>query len=154
MKRELVLRIDGEEITVTAWRDGSEIVVSREGREHRVGVLSDSVVALQETLRSPTGSSAPRVTAGAVARTDTDPAPSPRPAAELQEGAVLAPMTGVIDQVLVENGTSVRSGDKIVILEAMKMFIDVAAPIAGTVSEIAVRVGDNVQEGRVLLRIE
>ena len=154
MKRELVLRIGGEEVTVTVWRDGAEIVVSREGREHRIGVLSESVVGLQETVQRPTGVSTPNAEAGTGGRTSTEHTSSQSRVTKGREGTVTAPMTGVIDQVLVEDGAAVQSGDTIVVLEAMKMFIDVQAPIAGTVREIVVQVGDTVQEGRALLRIE
>lgn len=152
MKRELVLRIAGEQFTVTAWRDGADIVVSRDGEEYRVAVLSDAVVGLHESVRSPTGASAPRTTAAR--KSAPKRAPITKPKATAQDGDVLAPMTGVIDQVLVEEGAIVGEGDTILVLEAMKMFIDILAPTAGTVRDVSVKPGESVQEGRMLLRIE
>lgn len=62
-------------------------------------------------------------------------------------------MTGVIDKVLVQDGAAVAEGDTIVVLEAMKMYIDVTSPATGTVSGIAVSTGDSVKEGQTLLTI-
>ena len=47
-------------------------------------------------------------------------------------------------------GQTVKPGDPVVILEAMKMEIPVVAPQAGTVASIDVAVGDNVEAGAVL----
>jgi oxaloacetate decarboxylase alpha subunit len=62
-------------------------------------------------------------------------------------------MTGVIDQVLVQEGASVAEGDTIIVLEAMKMYSDVMASASGTVSGISVKPGDSVKEGQQLLSI-
>jgi acetyl-CoA carboxylase biotin carboxyl carrier protein len=62
-------------------------------------------------------------------------------------------MTGVIDQVLVAEGDTVTEGQNVVVLEAMKMYIDVAAPEGGTVSSVSVKAGDSVKEGDPLLAI-
>lgn len=152
MKRELVLRVEGEQFTVTAWRDGADIVVSRDGEEHRVAVLSDAVVGFHESARRPTGDSAPKT--AAPRKSAPKRIPAPRPKSSAQDGDVLAPMTGVIDQVLAPEGGEVAKGEVIVILEAMKMYIDVLAPAAGSVRGVAVKPGDNVRDGQLLLRIE
>jgi biotin carboxyl carrier protein len=60
-------------------------------------------------------------------------------------------MTGVIDQVLVAPGDSVAEGARLVVLEAMKMYIDVMAPTAGIVASVAVAAGESVKEGQQLL---
>jgi pyruvate carboxylase subunit B len=63
-------------------------------------------------------------------------------------------MTGVIDQVLVGAGDAVTEGQVIIVLEAMKMFIDVMAPHDGSVTSVSVAAGDSVKEGQALLSIE
>ena len=70
------------------------------------------------------------------------------------EGAVNAPMTGVILSVSVKKGDQVKTGQVMCILEAMKMENEIRAPKAGTVKEVYVSEGSSVSEGEVLLVIE
>lgn len=71
---------------------------------------------------------------------------------ELAEGmtAARAPLSANVWQVLVEPGTSVEAGDKLVILEAMKMEIAVTASEAGVVTEILCAPGKQVSPGQPL----
>ncbi|MDP6502874.1 MAG: biotin/lipoyl-binding carrier protein, partial [Planctomycetota bacterium] len=66
---------------------------------------------------------------------------------------VPAPLAGNIWKVEVQPGQQVAEGDVIVILEAMKMEVQVSAPVAGTVQEIKVAKGDMVQTGDELATI-
>ncbi len=68
--------------------------------------------------------------------------------------AVEAPMAGLVLRLNVAVGHEVTAGDQLLVLEAMKMEAPVTAPVTGRVSEVLVNTGDNVQSGRVLLRIE
>jgi len=69
------------------------------------------------------------------------------------EGAVTAPMPGKILDIRVKVGDAVKSGDVLLILEAMKMENEIVAPKDGTVKEIRVNVGDTVDRGAVLVVI-
>lgn len=82
-------------------------------------------------------------------------APAPAPKAAAPAGAqggvkVNAPMPGKILGVKANPGQSVKKGDVILILEAMKMENEVVAPSNGTVASINVSVGDMVESGDVL----
>ena len=87
--------------------------------------------------------------AGAAPVAATAPA---APAAPASAGAVevKAPMPGNILDVKVAAGASVKAGDVLVILEAMKMENEIFAPCAGTVSSVAVAKGAAVNPGDVL----
>lgn len=61
---------------------------------------------------------------------------------------------GNVWKVLANPGDSVNEGDKIMILEAMKMEIDITAPKAGVVSSINVNVNDAVVDGQLLATME
>lgn len=61
-----------------------------------------------------------------------------------------APMGGEVYKVIAKPGQPVKEGDAILILEAMKMEMTVAAPSAGTVHEIVVQPGDQVVAGQLL----
>jgi len=65
--------------------------------------------------------------------------------------ALVAPIAGTVVRVVAEEGASVKAGDTMVILEAMKMETEVTAPRDGTIAAITVGVGDAVQGGDVLL---
>lgn len=70
------------------------------------------------------------------------------------EGAVTAPMAGKIVSVLVKDGDSVKVGDVLCILEAMKMENEIAATKAGIVHEVKVSEGTPVNEGETLFLIK
>jgi biotin carboxyl carrier protein len=67
---------------------------------------------------------------------------------------VEAPMVGKILQVLVKVGDQVVEDDTIVVMEAMKMEINVVAPSAGRIAELNVAAGDSVDTDQVLATIE
>ncbi|MBU6998417.1 MAG: biotin/lipoyl-binding protein [Theionarchaea archaeon] len=68
-------------------------------------------------------------------------------------GAVTAMMPGKIVSVAVKEGQSVKEGDVVCILEAMKMENELKAPKGGTVKKVHVSAGSNVERGEVLVEI-
>ena len=80
------------------------------------------------------------------------PKAAPKAAAPAAAGAnkVTAPMPGTILAVKVTAGQSVKKGDVICVLEAMKMENDMPAPCDGVVASINVQKGANVNAGDVL----
>jgi len=69
-------------------------------------------------------------------------------------GAVTAPLTGRIVEVAVREGDTVQVGQRLLVLEAMKMEHTLTAPIAGRVAEVCVAGGGQTTKGALLLRIE
>ncbi|MEE2871252.1 oxaloacetate decarboxylase [Alcanivorax sp. MD8A] len=67
---------------------------------------------------------------------------------------VPAPLAGNIFKVLVKPGDRVTEGQKIMVLEAMKMETDVSTPEAGIITEVMVKEGDAVTVGQPLLSVE
>ncbi|WP_201832563.1 carboxyl transferase domain-containing protein [Microvirga zambiensis] len=76
-----------------------------------------------------------------------------RLAAPTDPNQVCAPMLGSVVQVCVEPGSSVRKGDLLVVIEAMKMQHEVRAPHAGFVRGISVAAGDTVSENSPLVNV-
>lgn len=70
------------------------------------------------------------------------------------DGRVKAPIPGLITRVLVEPGDKVRTGQALVILEAMKMENEIRAPFDGAVSSISTAVGQTVVRNQVLLEVQ
>lgn len=74
--------------------------------------------------------------------------------AGVSDGALLAPMPGKVIAVEVAEGDKVTKGQKLLVLEAMKMEQAMLAPFDGTVAELKASVGGQVSEGTVLVRVE
>jgi biotin carboxyl carrier protein len=71
-----------------------------------------------------------------------------------EEGTVVAPMAGKIVVVKVKEGDSVKLGQVLCILEAMKMENEITAPKTGTIQSINISEGMGVSEGDILLTIK
>lgn len=85
------------------------------------------------------------------------PAPAPKaPAASGNAGSVeiTAPMPGKILDVKANPGQSVKKGEVVLLLEAMKMENEVVAPQDGTIASINVNSGDMVEAGNVLATMD
>ncbi|MCI4345790.1 MAG: biotin/lipoyl-binding protein [Thermoplasmata archaeon] len=85
-------------------------------------------------------------------RTGTEPSLANRPAS----GAgvpVYPPMPGKILEVRVSDGQSVREGEVLLVLEAMKMRNEIPSPAAGRIEALSVRPGDSVRIRDLLLRV-
>lgn len=103
------------------------------------------------TVEEGTSSAAPVASAPAPAP-QAAPKAAPAPAAA---GSVKvdAPMPGNILDVKVSNGTAVKAGQVLVILEAMKMENEIVAPQDGTVASINVNKGDTVEAGQTIVTL-
>ncbi len=73
---------------------------------------------------------------------------------QLDSGALTAPMPGTIVAVKVSNGSTVKAGDALVILEAMKMEHTIFSPINGVVKNVLFKQGEQVALGAELLVME
>ena len=83
---------------------------------------------------------------------------SPRPRsggeAEAADGMVLAPMPGAVVLVDAAKHKKVKRGERLLVLQAMKMEYSLVAPFDGTVTDLTVSAGSQVKEGALLARIE
>ena len=78
-------------------------------------------------------------------------APAAQPAGAGEK--VASPLPGVIIEISVKEGQQVKAGQKVAILEAMKMENEIPAPKDGTITEIHVHKGDTLQEGDPVVTI-
>lgn len=65
-----------------------------------------------------------------------------------------APMPGLIFDIIAQEGDEVAKGDKLLILEAMKMENIIKAPGEGKIKKILIEKGNNVEKGQVLIVFE
>ncbi|MDE7412216.1 MAG: acetyl-CoA carboxylase biotin carboxyl carrier protein subunit [Muribaculaceae bacterium] len=84
----------------------------------------------------------------------TTSTPAPKPVTPSSASAVKSPLPGTIMSFAVKVGDTVKSGDTVCVLEAMKMENDVKTINGGTVKQILVNVGDAILEGTDIMIIE
>jgi biotin carboxyl carrier protein len=91
----------------------------------------------------------------AVPSTDSHPSVSKTasPSAPKGTGSIKSPLPGVILDIYVREGDSVKIGQKLLMLEAMKMENNINADKEGRVASIKISKGDNVMEGDILIVI-
>lgn len=128
--------------TMGEW-EGEHILLLRQGsRSMRVPVLSE-------------GEQREIIWKGQVYRFERETSRRPRAAHHsASEGILTAPMPGIIIKVLVQAGESVQAGQRLLVLEAMKMEQALTAPFEGTVKHLHTQEGEIVAEGTVLIEVE
>ncbi len=82
------------------------------------------------------------------------PAPAARKIASAGAGSIVAPIPGLILDIMVKVGDSVEAGDPVVIIEAMKMENNLVTDTTGIVREINVQKGAQVNTGDLIMIIE
>ena len=117
-------------------------------KNYRITVNGVAYDVAVEELGAGEESAAPVSTPAAV------PAPAKKAAPKTSGSAgavkITAPMPGKIVAVKAQAGASVKKGDAVLVLEAMKMENDIVAPQDGTVASINVTAGQSVESGAVL----
>ena len=88
-----------------------------------------------------------------VVKPSSNPAPAKAPTAAVAGEEVVAPMPGKVLQLKVSEGDSVKDGDTLLILEAMKMENEIVANASGNIKKINVAVNDMVDTGDILMVI-
>ena len=105
----------------------------------------------------PATPAAPATTANPAAQARQDaPAAAPAKPAPAPVGAgkaITSPLPGVIIEVSVKEGQAVKAGQKVAVIEAMKMENEIQASSDGTVTAVLVNKGDSVLEGTEIVKI-
>jgi len=126
----------------------AEYRVEVDGESFAVRVFATGAVTLAPTAALP---SAPAPASAAPAEQTAPAVPAARAAGD---GALTAPMQGLILKVLVSAGDAVKLGQVVAVLEAMKMQNDLTATRTGTVREVYVHEGAVVTPGQILMVID
>jgi biotin carboxyl carrier protein len=121
-----------------------------DGRVYTVAVEELS----SDGYSAPVAASAPIAMSAPVAAPVTPPvAPAPSLPAAAGSHDVVAPLAGIVDSIEVRVGQTVTVGDKVAVIEAMKMKTEVFTKVAGTVQRIAVKAHDPVDTDQAILTI-
>jgi biotin carboxyl carrier protein len=79
------------------------------------------------------------------------PPAAPAGSSGVKQGDMAAPLAGIVHAIKCKIGDTVKQGDVLVILEAMKMLTNITAPGNAVVQSINVQAGDSVREGDLLI---
>ena len=148
--KEYSFKINGKQYDVTVESvEGKNAQVVVNGAAYSVEIekgVADSVVAAAPQNDKP-AAPAPQAAPAAAA-------PAAPKAAPVGPGTkVESPLPGVVIEVSVKEGQAVKQGQKVAVLEAMKMENEIAATVDGTVTAIHVNKGDSVLEGAPIVTI-
>lgn len=140
-------KINGKDYAVTIGEaEGKMLSVNVNGADYQVELENAPAAA----PAAPVQAAAPAAAAPA-APAPAAPAPA-APAAGAGE-KVNSPLPGVIVEVSVKEGQAVKAGQKVAVLEAMKMENEIPAPKDGTITAIHVNKGDSILEGAPVVTI-
>jgi biotin carboxyl carrier protein len=156
MKRMIRFKLEDTTYVVEVERHGDRLIVRRGAESYTVDLLPEP-----EPVASGVSADAPAAgaTAAPSAQSIGEPGRTAEPAkaagaALPAAGALHAPMTGVIKEIRVKVGSDVKKGDVVLVMEAMKMDVEVSCPVTGVVAEIPVKAGDTVESQQVLIIIQ
>ena len=139
--KEYKFKIGGKEYNVTVNpKEGKLFDVTVNGATYEV-----------ESENAPVAAPAPQPAAAPAQAAPAAAAPAAKPAGAGEK--VPSPLPGVIIEISVKEGQQVKAGQKVAILEAMKMENEIPAPKDGTITEIHVHKGDSLQEGDPVVTI-
>lgn len=141
--KEYKLKINGNDYNVVI-NDVQESVASIEVNG------SNYKVEFEKPIIKPTAIKVVKTATAAPAVSAAAPKPTAAPAPTAGGTTVSSPLPGVILEVCVKEGDTVKNGQKIMVLEAMKMENVVEATADGVIKSIKVNKGDSVMEGTPL----
>lgn len=129
--------------------------VTLNGKVYEVEVeKGEAVIQAEYEAALPAAPAAPVPAAAAAPAPSAAAASAAAPAAQAGAGTVLSPLPGNINEVRFSAGQTVKAGDVVIILEAMKMENEIVAPKAGTLTKIHVQKGAVVNTGDPLFDVE
>ncbi len=125
-------------------------IVTIDGSKFEVEVEENGVVKSEKVAApvaaAPAAAPAPAAPAA--------PAPAAAPAAAPADGnKVTAPLPGTLLRITAKQGTTVKEGDELCVIEAMKMENPIASPFSGTVVSVAANEGSMLNAGDLILVI-
>lgn len=134
--------------------NGNEYNVDINSVEGNTADVTVNGASYKVEMETPIAPAAPVAAPAAPALATAAAAPAPAPSAGSGAGkAITSPLPGVIIEVSVKEGQAVKAGQKVAVIEAMKMENEIQASSDGTVTAVLVNKGDSVLEGAEIVKI-
>ena len=139
-----------------------KLMITVNGKRYEVDVEvvhDDDVIENQPAFRPPLRATEAAPAPLQAPRPATAPVPSAVSSGKGKSGpadkkSLTSPINGVILEIPVKEGDTVKQNDILFILEAMKMKTNISSPQNGKIKGIKVRTGDKIESGQVLLTFE
>ncbi len=146
--KQFIYRINGQEYIVAVnKKDATNAEVAVNGTNYNVELVNPEEEL--SFVARPVAATAP-----AAPKANPAPAAAPVKGGAAGKNAVKSPLPGVVVGINVNVGDTVKKGQTVAILEAMKMENNIPAPADGKVASIDVNVGDSILEGVSILTLE
>ncbi|HAC40969.1 MAG TPA: acetyl-CoA carboxylase biotin carboxyl carrier protein subunit [Rikenellaceae bacterium] len=154
--KEYKFKINGKEYQVAIGEaSGNMLSVNVNGADYQVELENMNAAAAAISAGAKKQANAPAEIAAASASSSASAAASSAaaPAATGAGQTIKSPLPGIIISVDVKEGQAVKRGQKVAVIEAMKMENDILAECDGTVTAVHARKGDSVLEGADIVTI-
>ncbi|HCK98961.1 MAG TPA: acetyl-CoA carboxylase biotin carboxyl carrier protein subunit [Candidatus Marinimicrobia bacterium] len=149
-EKTLQLEINNKSYSVTINEfNAYEAVVTVNDKTYTVGI-KDLGIELVSDLQS----KAPSVATPPIDRPATIAPTLHKPKTIFNVSTITAPLPGLILKISVKEGDIVKTGQDLIVMEAMKMENEIQTPKDGKVKSILVKEGDSVNEGDILIEME
>ncbi len=144
--KEYKFKINGKDYAVSIGEaEGKMLSVTVNGASYQVELDQEVAAAPAPVAAAPAQQAAPAPAAA--------PAAPASPGAGAGKTTIHSPLPGIIISIDVKEGQAVKRGQKVAVIEAMKMENDILAECDGTVTAVHARKGDSVLEGADIVSI-
>ena len=149
--KEYKFKINGKDYAVTIGEaEGKMLSVIVNGASYQVEMEGDTLAPAGPGMTNP----APAVMPSAASASPASAAaPAAAPAPSGAGKTIHSPLPGIIISIDVKEGQAIKRGQKVAVIEAMKMENDILAECDGTITAIHARKGDSVLEGADIVTI-
>ena len=137
MKKHIEFNFEGTHYVVDVERKGDTLYIEKDGKTHIVDIKSEKIIE-KDYKREP-------ILDGHARLLKED---------EVDAHIIQAPMPGTIQQIKVRIGDIVEKGQVLMVIEAMKMYLDIQSPCKGKVRDIYVKEQGFVGAHEKLIRME
>ena len=139
--KEYKFKINGKDYAVKIGEaEGKNLTVNVNGADYQVELENAHVQAAHPVIPS-------------AASVSPEAAPAAAPKAAGNGVTIKSPLPGIIISIDVKEGQAIKRGQKVAVIEAMKMENDILAEADGTITAIHARKGDSVLEGADIVTI-
>ncbi len=144
--KEYKFKINGKDYAVSIGEaEGKMLSVTVNGASYQVELDQEVAAAPAPVAAAPAQQAAPAPAAA--------PSAPANPGAGAGKTTIHSPLPGIIISIDVKEGQAVKRGQKVAVIEAMKMENDILAECDGTVTAVHARKGDSVLEGADIVSI-
>ena len=148
--KQFIYRINGQDYIVAVNKlENSIAQVAVNGTNYEIELVNNE----EQDIKIAARPSAPKAAASTAPKAAAAPVANKSAGNSNAAGAVNSPLPGVIVSIDVNVGDTVKKGQQVAILEAMKMENVINSPVDGTVASINVNKGDSILEGVTILTI-